>query len=54
MVLTAQLECNYANANIAIARRWLSKPECSANLVACIPHVVAKMFLTHVAALGCA
>ena len=37
----AQIKCNCVNANIAIAQRWLSK--CRANLVACIPHVVANV-----------
>ena len=37
------------NANILIAQRWLGM--CCLNLVACIQHVVAKVF-TNVEALG--
>ena len=41
----AQIKCNCMNANIAIARRWLSKGY--SNFAACIPHVVAKMSFTN-------
>ena len=42
----AQIECKCVNENIAIARKWLSK--CYKNFVACIQHVVVKMFFENV------
>ena len=42
--------CTKCCMNVVIARRWLSK--CGANLVACITHVVAKMFFTNAEALS--
>ena len=41
---------SHLNANISIARRWLSK--CGANVAACISDVVAKMLFTIIQALA--
>ena len=47
----AQIKCNCVDANIALAPSLLSKCYCGANLVACILHMVAKMFFTTLEAL---
>ena len=46
----AEIECYSVNANIVIARRWLSL--CGVNVVACMQYVIVKMFFTNVEALG--
>ena len=46
----AEIECYSVNANIVIARRWLSK--CCVNVLACMQHVIVKMSFTNVEALG--
>ena len=47
----AQIESNCVNANIAIARSWLTRSKCCSSSVECIPHVVVRTFLTNVEAL---